>query len=225
MKIKKITPIAQNKLVNLQLLKSKIYKIPSSKKNIKRSNIKLYIKKLAHIIYEYHINNKTILFINFPPKLVNKLNLLKKKIKHVFISKENWINGFISNNKSIDIPYKLIQNVQKNSTTNQKQFFDLIVVFNPKSATILTEISNSTIPTITITENLTYTRTPLLKQSYKIWGNFEFIEEQINNNFFFSILYSIFKQSILKKTINISTYKKNFFFKPNNKKFKLKNKF
>ena len=84
MKIKFISNKNKNKLIELQVLKSKIYKTNVEIKKIEYSRIKLYLKKVAHIIYEYHINNKTILFINFPSKLENKIIALKKEIKHNF---------------------------------------------------------------------------------------------------------------------------------------------
>lgn len=217
MKVNKITPKYKNKLVELQLLKSKMYKTVLKKKKIENTKIKLYFKKIAHIIYEYHINNKTILFVNFPPKLVSKISSLKNKIKHLFISKTSWVNGFITN-KTMNIPYQLLQNTQKTKLPNKNFLFDLIVIFNPTNTQILTEGYASNIPTIIITEEVFNTKTPILKQSYKILGHFKFLEEQINNNFFFSILYAILKQAIVKKVVkstkyinkNRNRFKKNF---------------
>jgi len=195
MKIKPIISKHKNKLIELQILKSKIYKIAIEKKKIENSKIKLYFKKVAHIIYEYHINNKTILFVNFPPKLKNNIIELKKNIKHIFISKENWINGLITN-KSVNI----YSNFKQSSTYSNNNFFDLLVIFNPTNNNILNESYNSYTPTILITDELFNNKKSLFKQSYKVLGYLKFIEEQINNNFFFSILLAIFKQTITKKT-------------------------
>lgn len=200
MKIKPIISKNKNKLIELQILKSKIYKTSTEKKKIENSKIKLYLKKIVHIIYEYHISNKTILFVNFPPKLENSMISLKKDIKHIFISKENWINGFLTN-KSVNIYSQLIQNSDnsKSKISSKKNYFDLIIIFNPTNNYIFNESYNSFIPTILITDKLFNHKAPLLKQSYKILGYLKFIEEQINNNFFFSILQAILKQAIIKK--------------------------
>ena len=205
MKIKKITPKYKNKLVELQLLKTKMYKTFLSKKKIENNKIKLYLKKIAHIIYEYHINNKTILFINFPTKLVNNISYLKNKIKHLFISKTNWVNGFITN-KTVNITHQLLKNIQKSKSSNKNFSFDLIVIFNPTNNQILTEGYTSNIPTIVITEEIFNPKTPILKQSYKILGHFKFVEEKINNNFFFSILHAILKQTVIKKKLALPKY-------------------
>lgn len=200
MKIKSIISKPKNKLIELQILKSKIYK-NYKKKKIEHSAIKLYLKKIANIIYEYHINNKTILFINLPPKLEKSTLTLNKNIKHIFLSKENWINGVLMN-KSVSINSKLIQTANKSKFKSKKNFFfDLIVIFNPTNIDLFSENYNSNIPTILITDELFNKNSQLFEQSYKILGYFKFIEEQINNNFFFSILQSIFKQSIIKKKL------------------------
>lgn len=193
MKIKSITNKHKNKLIELQILKSKVYKT-TIKKKFENNAIKLYLKKIANIIYEYHINNKTILFINFPSKLEKNMLSLKKNIKHIFLSKENWINGFLMN-KSVNKN----SNKSKLKISSSKNFFDLIVIFNPTNIDLFSKNYNSNIPTILITDELFNQNSQLFKQSYKILGYFKFIEEQINNNFFFSILQSIFKQSTIKK--------------------------
>ena len=196
MKIKSITNKHKNKLIELQILKSKVYKT-TIKKKFENNAIKLYLKKIANIIYEYHINNKTILFINFPSKLEKNMLSLKKNIKHIFLSKENWINGFLMN-KSVNKN----SNKSKLKISSSKNFFDLIVIFNPTNIDLFSKNYNSNIPTILITDELFNQNSQLFKQSYKILGYFKFIEEQINNNFFFSILQSIFKQSTIKKKLN-----------------------
>lgn len=203
MKIKSIVSKNKNKLVELQILKSKIYKT-LTKKKIENNKIKLYLKKVLHIIYEYHINNKTILFANFPLKLEKNLTEFKKNIKHIFISEKNWTSGLLTN-KSVNMCHQLIQNSNnsKITLTNKKKVFDLLVIFNPTTNQIFSESYNLYIPTVLITESLFNTRVFLLKQSYKILGNFKFVEEQINNNFFLSMLKAIFKHSTVKKKTQI----------------------
>lgn len=201
MKIKPIISQHKNKLLELQILKSKIYKNTRNNK-IENEKIKLHFKKVAHIIYEYHINNKTILFANFPTKIEKNIMELNKNIKHVFISEEKWTNGFLTN-KSINNCNQLITN-SATKFTNKNFFFDLLVIFNPTSNDIFNESYNLYIPTILITDSLFNKKISLLKQSYKILGHFKFIEEQINNNFFLSILQAIFKNRGIKQKIQQS---------------------
>lgn len=203
MKIKPIISKHKNKLIELQILKSKIYKT-FNKKKIENNKIKLYFKKVAHVIYEYHINNKTILFANVPKNVEKNIIELKKNIKHVFISEENWTNGLLTN-KSINTCNQLIKNSEKSKFTNKKTFFDLLVLFNPTNNNILNESYNLHIPTILITDFLFNNNVSLYKQSYKILGHFKFIEEQINNNFFLSFLQAILKHGDIKK--NAQNYK------------------
>ena len=100
MKIKQITNI-KYKLIKLKLIKSQFYK-PKTKKINKYNKIleqiQIGFKKNLQIIYEYHINNKQILFIGFPI-IFNKS--LFKKTQHLFISNSVWINGILSNKMSI----------------------------------------------------------------------------------------------------------------------------
>lgn len=201
----------KNKLLELQILKSKIYK-NDKKKTIKNNQIKLSLKKVSSIIYEYHKNNKIILFTDFPLKIEKKLSLLNKNSKHIFISKETSSNGILTN------------------TTLQfydnKKKVDLIILFNKVNENFVNEISKSMIPTIIITDTLLNKKNVLLNQSYKILVHLNFIEEQVNNNIFFSILHSILKQKTLKKN-KIEKYKKKFQYKkfqykkyPNKKRLK-----
>lgn len=199
----------KNKLLELQILKSKIYK-NGKKTPIKNNQIKLSLKKVSSILYEYHKNNKIILFTDFPPKIEKKLSLLNKNSKHVFISKETSSNGILTN-KSNNLYSQIIQ--QQSNTNlqfyNNKKKVDLIILFNKVNENLVNEIYNSMIPTIIITDTLLNKKNVVLNQSYKILGHLNFIEEQVNNNIFFSILHSILKQKTLKKN-KIEKYKKKF---------------
>jgi len=64
MKIKRIKNY-QNKLLKLNLIKSKTYKKNNSK-NIKIEEIKLNLKKALHIIYKYHIAKKKFSLLEPP---------------------------------------------------------------------------------------------------------------------------------------------------------------
>ena len=198
MKIKKVKSIKKNKLTKLQILKSKIYRKNTDSKfknNIDPNKIQLYLKKIVHIIYEFHITNKRILFLNFPKKIEKKLTKNLKKNQHVFIGNENFLNGIISNQK-IKLQ-KLIKNSSK-IKISAKKLIDLIVIYNPLSSLNSDKkLYISQIPTITINEN--FNNNLNLKQNYKLTGHFKFIEKQINNNLFFSILKSILKNTSSKK--------------------------
>ena len=213
MKIKKVKSIKKNKLTKLQILKSKIYRKNTDSKfknNIDPNKIQLYLKKIVHIIYEFHITNKRILFLNFPKKIEKKLTKNLKKNQHVFIGNENFLNGIISNQKINLQQSNKLQKFIKNSSKikiSAKKLIDLIVIYNPLSS--LNSDKNlyiSQIPTITINEN--FNNNLNLKQNYKLIGNFKFIEKQINNNLFFSILKSILKNTSFKKQ-NTNLYKQN----------------
>lgn len=198
MKVKKVKPKYINKLTKLQILKSKIYKKNHDffLKKIDINRTQLYLKKIAFIIYEFHIINKKILFLNFPKKMEKKITKNIKQNQHIFISNENVINGIISNQKINLHQFNQLQNIFKNNLKNKtpiKKLIDLIVIFNPKSQlNIDKKIYISQIPTITISENLN--RCLNLKQNYKLLGNFKFVEKQINNNILFSILRAIIKK-------------------------------
>lgn len=207
----------KTKLIELQILKSKIYKTFTEKK-MEISKVKLYLTKVSHIINEYHIKNKKILFINFP----SSLNLINKNNKHIFMSKENWVNNFLSN-KSVDSYYQ--NELPKLSSSKQKPFdikksFDLIVLFDPTNNNLLYEKYNSDVPIIIITDEIFITKASLKNYSYKVFGYFKFIEEQVNNNLFFSILRSILNQPVIikhYKQSNITLLKKRkrkYKFKP-----------
>lgn len=86
----------KNRLVLFQIVKSKIYK-----KEVKYYEVKLYLKKIAKIIYEYHVNNKSILFLNFPDIIQKEINILINNTKHHCFANEHWYNGILTNLKSI----------------------------------------------------------------------------------------------------------------------------
>lgn len=203
MKIKKINISYQNKLTKLQLLKSRIYKKTKNSKlknKIEINKTQIYLKKIIHIIYEFHINNKRILFLNFPKNFEKKINKYLRKNQHIFINNENFINGILSNQKiNFQQSGKLQKFIRSNSRIKVpiKKLINLIVIFNPVSSLNSDKtLFISQIPTITINENFNNNQN---YQNYKLIGNFKFIEKQINNNIFFSILKAILKNKIVKK--------------------------
>lgn len=209
MKIKKIKLNYKNKLTELQILKSRIYK-KNDELKIDTNKIQLYLKKVIRIIYEFHITNKRILFLNFPKKFEKKITGNLKKNQHMFINNDNFLNGIISNQKiSLQQLNQLQKFIKSNSKTKIpiKKFIDLIVIFNPGfELNSDKKLYVSQIPTITINESLNNNLN--LKQNYKLIGNFKFIEKQINNNLFLSIIKVILRNTVFKKQNN-NFYKQN----------------
>lgn len=189
MKIKKVKPLNKIKLIKLQILKSKIYK---KKKDLKISKkldtneIHLYLKKIIHIIYEFHCKKKKILFLNFPKKIIEKITNNLQKNQHIFTNNENLLNEVLSNQK---INFTQPNNFSKTKIP-LKKIIDLIVIYNPLTSLNLNKkLYVYNIPVITINNKIK------LKLNYKLIGHFKFTEKQINNNLFFSILSSIFKHT------------------------------
>ena len=200
MKVKKIKLKYKNKLTELQILKSRIYRKNTDlklKKKINTNKIQLNIKKIIKIIYEFHKKNKKILFLNFSKKIEKKITKNLKNKQHIFIENENFLNGIISNQKINLNHYNILQKFNKIPI---KKLVDLIIIFNPLSSLNSDKkLYLSQIPTITINENLNNNLN--LKKNYKLIGHFKFIEKQINNNIFFSLLRAILKEKIkYKKT-------------------------
>lgn len=203
MKIKQIKSIHTNKLIELQILKSKVYRKninPELKQNERRET-QLYLKKIINIIYEFHVTDKRILFLNFPKEIEKKLNKDLKQNQHIFIPNESLLNGIISNQKVNFSKSTELQKFIKNNLKVKipmKKLIDLIVIFNPAS-TINSDktLYLSQIPTITINDDLNFKLN--LKQNYKLIGDFKFVEKQMNNNILFSILKSVLKNNKFKK--------------------------
>ena len=166
MKLKKLK-IKKYELIKLHLLKSRVYK-NSKKKSYAieyLNKLKLHFKKILRIIYQYHVNNKVILFLGFPySKNKNLLNNLKIS-KHYFIPEDVWVNGFFINKHSIFKYLNFNSNKSKNmkSLLNIKVVPDLIVMFKfPSNYNMVKEILSLDIPIVcfehskNITNKLTY---------------------------------------------------------------------
>lgn len=201
MKLKKIK-ISKSKLIKFQLIKFKTYK---QKKNIFDKNtqkfnfesIELHLKKALQIIYNYHLNNKTIFFIGVPQKLKKKFFSMLKATKHLFVPENTWLKGVLSNKVSI-FKYlnQQINSDIKNTDTNLKFLFtiqkkpDLIVLLDQKlESQAFQEAIKLKIPVIAITTSLVLNKNIL----YPIYGNFEFLNKKLNN-IYFLLLKSIFNK-------------------------------
>jgi hypothetical protein len=82
---------AQNQLIKLKLIATKIKKNNNNCLKFNFENIICRLKKGLHIVYKYHIKNKKILFIS------NKnLNIIKTKIKKLLkLTKHVFINEYM----------------------------------------------------------------------------------------------------------------------------------
>jgi len=188
------------KLIKLKLIKEKIYK--RNKINfIKIENISISLKKALHIIYQYHMNNKKIIFIGIPVNIDLSFKKLFKKTRHIIIPSPLWMNGLITNKlscfKYLSKNKKLINNKILELLFKMKNKIDLIVILdNSKKTLVLNESYLLKIPTISLNYNFKITNE---KSSYKIPGNFQFRKKKSGHQFFYYILTSIIKKNGKKK--------------------------
>jgi len=201
MKINKIT-IYKTKILKLNLIKTKIYK-KSHNNFIKIEDIYSRIKKALHIIYNYHINNKRILFVGAPMQtyMTSKFKKLFYNTKHKIIPEYVWMSGVLTNRglNSQDSPKNLnpINNKASKTLLQLTKKSDLIVIldsFSSKKATA--EANLACIPTITLNYDFKLINNNL---NYKIPGNFKFTKKKTRDTFFYSIVAATLKKA--KKTV------------------------
>ena len=197
MKIKKIKTI-KFRLTKLHLIKSRSYKSNNKNYTISPDKLESYLKKNLNVLYNFHKNNKKIIFKGVPVNLQKKFSHILAKTKHLFITEKIWIKGLLTNKNS------LLKSIKKQKTFSHlnninditniltlKSKPDLIVIFNEeKELPAITESYKLKIPIITINSNITIKQTKLL---YKLPGKFEFLNKN-NNNVFFLLLLAIFKK-------------------------------
>lgn len=196
----KIVPLKKykTKLLRLKLLKTKAYKSEKNLNYLLLKNIETRLKKILHVIYKFHIANKKILFIGTPLNLNNQIKRLLKGKKHSFIPKSIWMNGIITNSKSL---FKHLMKQHATSKDKTSKFLfnlkgqpDLIVLLNENSnLAALKESSLKKTPTISINANSSLCNHSL--STYKVSGDFDFGKKLIRNNFFFLLLGSILKKA------------------------------
>ena len=110
----KLRKLKFKQILKLHLLKHKTYKQPSTKNNITNFVTDLTLnetifnlKKALQIIFQYHNQNKRILFIGVPTKLESKIN---RSTNHIAVPQDLNIQGIISNRSN----ESLINTKQKN---------------------------------------------------------------------------------------------------------------
>lgn len=181
--------------LKIKLLKNQTYKSIKKNKTLKIKSIEYRLTKILHLIYHYHINNQTILFIGVPIHFYKKLIELFVKTKHLFIPDNVWVNGAITNQNTILKHFLKIKNSDKTHTEilfQLKKKSDLIIILNEQSnQSILNEGYISKIPVISLNSNLNIMNG---KPTYKVPGNFNVKSNNINNFFFYSILKAILKK-------------------------------
>jgi len=170
MKLKSIK-IKKYKLIRLYLMKYEVYKINmdfiESIDSI-LDRIEMGLKKALLVIHQYHIFNKTILFVGLPES--KELKLLKAFLtsRHIFISSYMWQRGLLGNKSSTSKKSK--SSIYFRRLSELKYNPHLIVLFNEsKSSSIVAECSKLNIPVI-------YLGSPIPKFSdisYIIEGNFK----------------------------------------------------
>ena len=200
MKLNKIN-LYKNKILKLKLIQTKIYK-KNYNNFIKIEDISSRLKKALHIIYNYHINNKRIVFIGTPINISYKFKKLLKKTKHILIPESIWISGLFTNQetcfKHLTKNPKFTNNKTSKTLFQLEKKIDLIVIldFNSNKEAI-NEAYLTKIPLIFLNCDFKTLNNNLI---YKIPGNFKFTKKKIRDMFFYSILGATFKKS-LKNTL------------------------
>jgi hypothetical protein len=132
MKIKnKLYDLNDYRLIKLKIIQTKIYKKQHHLENITLENIEYKLKETFRIIYQYHIENKKILFICNNLTLKNKFRKFLKNKKHTVITEYIWR----TNNKTYKSTYDLIvlfstfSQIKKNKVTSKTPtiFFSNII--------------------------------------------------------------------------------------------------
>ena len=227
MKIKRIT-LSKIKLLKLKLLKTQIYKKQINSDYISIKDVVIRLKIVLNVIYKFHAANKKILFIGTPLKLDEHIKQFLKITKHSYIAESVWINGILTNPKSL---FKYIFKEQLNnqnfkisrSLFNLKKPVNLIVILNENTnIKVVNEFITKRLPIISLNCDLNVLNSLI----YRIPGNFYFTKKEIRNNFFYLLLKATLKKAELfrKKKIKfdfkqkIKNKKKKWVKKYNNKK-------
>lgn len=196
------------KLLKLKILRTKIYEGQKNFDYLLLKDIETRLRRVLHIIYKFHVNNKKILFIGTPLKLDNQIKQLLKGKKHSFVPESIWMSGIVTNASS-SFKHLVKRHAIDNDKTSKLLFSlknqaDLILVLNESlNVTALTESSAKRVPTISL--NTTYSLKNFNLSTYKVPGNFSFNKKKARNNLFFLLLGSLLKKTerVKKKQIEI----------------------
>ena len=128
---------------------------------INNYNDLLYIKQILIIIFKYHTNEKTIMFLGTPNEVLGKYRKKVFKTKHIFISNNYWVKGLLTNKAAFT------RGLIKKKSNNLKNFHlqkylmkkrkpNLLIIFSHKNKSeVLREASNLKIPVISFVEGKT----------------------------------------------------------------------
>lgn len=202
MKLKKLNK-SKHLFLQLQILKLFSKKILFNNQTLLKST-ELLMNKIAKIIYHYHVENKTILFLGFP----EHFSKILKNTKHILIPKFMWYSGLFSNNTAF---------LNKHTTKLPKNFIKLILKLKKKADLIviyglndnmlaLKESYLARIPAITLNE-----KEDILNQksAYSSTGSYNFfVEKNENSQKIFSFLGAVIIQAKKSKKNKINKFKK-----------------
>lgn len=204
------------KLINYELFKTKAYRIKEHFNQLKIEDIQYSLKKSLQVIHQFHKKNKRILFVGVPTKIPKKTYNLLKTTKHITIPEFALLNGVLTNKSTTFYLKFKTKNYKK--TKNLKLLFnltkkiDLIVILNKSIPdSLLKESYSAKIPTILITPDLLLTAE---KPTYTVYGNFDFLDNNIKNKFFYLLLETVLKKQYklekwVQKKIDLSRPLKN----------------
>ena len=189
----------QSKLIQLQLIKSKMYKTNSES----IESIELHLKKALQIVHKYHVNSKQIFFVGLSNTIQSYYQKVLKNTKHLSVPQSTWVNGILSNRVSIlKYLHQKINSNSENNKANLKYLFsiqqkpDLIVLFNKElELDVFQEATKLKIPVISVTTKCNLDQNSL----YSIYGTRDAIEKRVDN------LYLILLNSILKNESKIKS--------------------
>lgn len=217
MKLEK-TYQAKNKLIKLKLIETKFFG-KNFKTSSKLVDIIFRLKKCLHLIYNYHVNNKQILFIGLPIEYIKQFKQIGIK-NHIYLPDSIWLNGIITNKRACFMYlHKNKKLIDKNFSKLLYQLdnqIDLIVVLDSQfKKNIINESYIANIPLICFDSLLEVSN---FKVEYKIFGDFKFSKKKIRSDVFSLILLSTVKKANnnLKKKIKATLLLKNKnYFKKN----------
>lgn len=111
----------------MKIQNNQLYRNFNRKEN-KVIDLEMNFKKILSIIFQFHKNKKTIVFLGLPNKCFTK--------QHIFLPEFYWVRGLLTNKRAI---YKYIQKTLNHNNKNTlKQYFflkktpDLFVIYNAK---------------------------------------------------------------------------------------------
>lgn len=207
----------KKKIFKINFLNSKIYQKKHFLTNLSLNKMSFFFKIGLKLIYNFHMQKKKIMFVGFPLELNRKLSIKFKYTNHIFMPQLSWVSGEFTNYKRAF--FKKSERVK--SSMNQSFLFkktpDLIVIVDSiLERKALKECFLENLPVISLNSDLN----PFSMQAnFHVPGNFICQQNKFKNNFFYSILCSIFlKNRKLKKfpfKYNKQFFLRKFFFKKN----------